>query len=98
MSALTPTAHASVRMAQRGISPKEAELIVLIGTQLDDGYYVTNANYQEVEHAMKRLMHQLKRVVGKRLIASSGQIVTAYHPDQRHQRLLMRTARKISAR
>lgn len=37
MNTLTITDHAAMRMSQRGIMPKDAELIVLIGTEVDDG-------------------------------------------------------------
>ena len=68
MSTLTLTTHAAVRMAQRGIMPKDAELIVLIGTEVDDGYLVREKDYQEVEHALKRIMPRCRRLVGKRLV------------------------------
>lgn len=94
MSTLTLTTHAAVRMAQRGVMPKDAELIVLVGTQIDDGYLVRDSDYQEVEHALKRLLQRLRRVVGKRLIVKNGRIVTVYHPTAKYQRRLLRDARE----
>jgi hypothetical protein len=85
--------HAAVRMAQRGIMPKDSELIVLIGTQVDDGYLVRDKDYQEVEHALKRFLKRVRRIVGKRLIISNGCIVTAYHSSKKQQRRLLRQAR-----
>jgi hypothetical protein len=76
MSTLTLTTHAAVRMAQRGIMPKDSELIVLIGTEVSDGYLVREKDYQELEHALKRWLQGFRRVVGKRLVVSSGHIVT----------------------
>lgn len=93
MSALTITEHAAVRMSQRGIMPKDAELIVLIGTEVDDGYLVREKDYQEAEHALKRLLQSFRRLVGKRLVVKSGQIVTAYHPSKNYKRGLLRDAR-----
>jgi hypothetical protein len=80
-------------MAQRGIRPKDAELIILIGTEVDDGYLVRENDYQDLEHAMKRWLENFRRVIGKRLIVSSGQIITAYHPTKRNQRKVIRDAR-----
>jgi hypothetical protein len=37
MNTLMLTGHAAVRMAQRGIKIKDADLITLIGTEVDDG-------------------------------------------------------------
>ena len=93
MSTLTLTTHAAVRMAQRGIVSKDAELIVLIGTEVADGYLVRERDYQEVEHAIKQILHRLRRIVGRRLIVQSGQIVTAYHASKKYERRLLRGAR-----
>lgn len=93
MSTLTLTSHAAMRMAQRGILPKDSELIVLIGTEVEDGYFVRDKDFQDVEHALKRLLQRLRHVVGKRLIASNGRIVTVYHPSQKYRRRLLHGAR-----
>ena len=98
MSTLTITKHAVARMSQRGIMPKDAELIVLIGTEIDDGYFVREKDYQEAEHRIKRLLQSFRRLVGKRLVVKSGQIVTAYHSSKRHERGLLRNARNSSVR
>ena len=61
MSFLTTTKHAAVRMSQRGIMARDAELIVLIGTEIDDGYLVRERDYQEAEHRLKRLLQRFRR-------------------------------------
>jgi hypothetical protein len=93
MSALTVTSHAAVRMAQRGMTSKDAELIAMIGTEVEDGFFVRDKDFQDAEHALKRLLQRLRRVVGKRLIVSSGRIITAYHPAQKNERRILRDAR-----
>jgi hypothetical protein len=91
MNILMLTNHAAMRMAQRSIKLKDAELIALIGTQVEDGYLVRAKDYQEIETAVKRGLERLKRVVGKRLVVADARIVTAYHPSKRRQRLLLRS-------
>jgi hypothetical protein len=93
MSTLTITTHAAVRMSQRGIMPKDAELIVLIGTEINDGYLVREKDYMEVEHRLKQLLRSFRRLVGKRLVVKDGYIVTAYHPSKTRERDLLRYAR-----
>jgi hypothetical protein len=93
MSALTITNHAVVRMSQRGIMPRDAELIVLIGTEVDDGYLVREKDYQEIERRLKQLLQRFHGLVGKRLVVTDGQIVTAYHSSKRYERNLLRHAR-----
>jgi hypothetical protein len=86
------TGHAAVRMAQRGIRSKDADLIALIGTRVDDGYLVRTKDYQEIEQGLKSLLNRLRRLVGKRLIIADGQIVTAYHASVQTRRRLLRYA------
>jgi hypothetical protein len=93
MNTLIITEHAAVRMSQRGIKPKDAELLVLIGTEIDDGYLVREKDYKEVEHRLKRLLQSFRHLVGKRLVVENGRIVTAYHPSKTHERGLLRNAR-----
>ena len=92
MNSLTISNHATLRMAQRGITPKDAELIALIGTEVDDGYFVRDKDFQKIENDLKRLLQRLRRVVGKRLIVNSGRIVTAYHPTRPTERYILRGA------
>jgi hypothetical protein len=92
MTTLTLTGHAAVRLAQRGIQSKDAELVALIGTEVDDGYLVRTKDYQELEHALKILLGRLRRLVGKRLVVTNGQIVTAYHASKSRRRQLLRSA------
>jgi hypothetical protein len=94
MSALTITKHAEVRMSQRGLVPRDAELIALIGTEVDDGYLVRERDYQEAERGLKLLLQRVRRLVGKRLVVKNGQIVTAYHPTRTRERRLLRNTRK----
>src|SRR5690348_13706053 len=93
MSALKITEHAAIRMSQRGIMAKDAELIVLIGTEIDDGYLVRENDYKEAERGLKRLLQGFRRLVGKRLVVKDGLIVTAYHPSRPRERRLLRNAR-----
>jgi len=92
MSTLILTGHAAMQMAQRSISLKDAELIVLIGTEVDDGYLVLEKDYQEVERHIKQFLDRCFRMVGKRLIIADGRIVTTYHPSKKHLRRLLRNA------
>jgi hypothetical protein len=88
---LSLTRHAAMRLAQRSIKLKDADLIALVGTQVEDGYLVRAKDYQEIETELKRLLQRLRRIVGKRLIIADGQVVTAYHASRRYHRRLLRS-------
>jgi hypothetical protein len=92
MNTLIVTGHAAMRMAQRSIQLKDAELIALVGTQVEDGYLVRAKDYQEIETDLKKLLARLRRIVGKRLVVADGHVVTAYHASRRYQRRLLRNA------
>src|SRR5437879_2687552 len=91
VTTLSLTRHAAMRLAQRSIKLKDADLIALVGTQVEDGYLVRAKDYQEIEVGLKRLLQRLRRIVGKRLIVADGQVVTAYHASRRYHRRLLRS-------
>lgn len=77
-------------MAQRGI--RDCELIVLLGTEVEDGYVVRSKEVQEFARALKALLDRIKRIEGKRLVIKTGQVVTAYHASKTQERRLLRHA------
>ena len=97
MNKLALTSHAAVRIAQRGLNLKDSELILLIGTEVADGYLVRDKDYQEVERMLKELLQRFRHVVGKRLILAEGRIVTAYHASGACKRKLLRNAHERNA-
>ncbi len=92
MDTLMLTSHATMRMAQRGIGSKDAELIALVGTEVEGGYLVLDKDYKELERQLKGLLQRLRRVIGKRLVLDGGRVLTAYHASGRQRRRLMRKA------
>jgi hypothetical protein len=94
MNTLALTGHAAMRMAQRNIKMKDAELIMLIGTEVDDGFLVRAKDGLELEKLLFNLLKHIKRVRGKRLVTASGRIVTAYHSSESDQRRLLRNAKE----
>ena len=91
MTTLSLTRHAAMRLAQRSIKLKDADLIKLVGTHVEGGYLVRAKDYQEIETELKRLLQRLRRIVGKRLVVADGQVVTAYHASRRYHRRLLRS-------
>jgi len=65
-------------MAQRGIRLKDADLIALIGTEVDGGYLVLTKDCQKIERELKRFLERVWRMCGKRLVVTNGQVLTAY--------------------
>ncbi len=94
MSTLTITGHATLRMAQRGVRIKDAELIAVIGTEVQDGYLVLEKDYKKVERTLKELLNRFRRVVGKRLVVADGSVVTVYHASRIQRRRLIRNSQQ----
>jgi hypothetical protein len=78
--------------AQRGVSLADAELIILVGTEVSDGYLVRRQDYQRVERELKGFLDRVRRLQGKRLVSANGRIVTVYHASPRRERRLLRNA------
>jgi hypothetical protein len=87
------TVHAATRMAQRGITNDDLELIEYIGTEVEGGYVVRQKDFQVLDRELRLLRDQAKRLVGKRLVVDGGRVVTAYHAVRGKERRLLRGAK-----
>lgn len=90
MSATRLTHHATTRLAQRGFRDDDVDLIQLIGTGVEDGIIVRKRDCQVAEQEIKRLLDRIRRLNGKRLVISSGRVVTAYRAGKTTEQRLMR--------
>jgi len=86
------TQHAIQRMTQRGLKPDDLDLIMLIGTEVEGGYLVRSRDRQAAESELKRLLKQVRRLDGTRLVVESGTVVTAYRAGRKTERRLVRSA------
>ena len=84
------TAHAAVRMAQRGLAVGDFELIRLIGTEVEGGYLVRKKDYQALDRELKQIREHARKLVGKRLVEEGGHVITAYHAARNKHRTLLR--------
>ncbi len=90
MSPGTISRHALGRMNQRAISPDDLALIKMIGTAVDDGYLVLNRDCQAAERELKRLLEQVRRLSGKRMVTAGDRVVTVYRAGRSTERKLVR--------
>ena len=90
MNPLYPTAHAAMRMSQRGLATEDIELICWIGTEVEGGFLVREKDFQALECELKRLRDQVRKLVGKRLVLKGDRVITAYHASRSKQRVLLR--------
>ena len=85
------TAHAAMRMAQRGFRRDDIDLVRLLGTEVDDGYLLAERDCAVFVREMKHLIAQVERLCGTRIVADGEVLVTAYRTTPRKSRRLMRT-------
>ena len=83
-------------MAQRGLPLGDAELIPLVGTEVDDGYLVRSKDIQALEREIKNFLTRIRRLEGKRLVTVEGRVVTAYRATRRQERRLLRRAHECA--
>ncbi len=90
------TAHATIRMSQRGIANDDLELTRWIGTEVEGGYLVRKKDFQALDRELKQLRDHARRLVGKRLVVEGDRLVTAYHAVHSKERRLLRGAQARS--
>lgn len=79
MIELTISRHASTRLAKRGVTSGDAELIIKFGTEVEGGYIFLEKNYNDLERELKASLQKVRHLRGKRVVLESGHLVTAYH-------------------
>ena len=87
-----PTRHAVSCMAQRDIGDDDLDLIMMIGTEVEDGYIVLTRDCKAAEGELKRLLDRVRRLNGKRLVVEGNQVITTYHAGDGTRRQLIRRA------
>ncbi len=92
MTQISLTRHAIMRAAQRGIAGDDLDLIMLIGTEVKDGYFVRNKDCEAVERQLRHLADQVRRLKGKYVVVADDHIVTAYQAGKTKERRLLRRA------
>jgi hypothetical protein len=88
--ALHLTNHALERMAQRGIRMSDLDLILELGSEVDDGYLVRDKDCRELEAVLKQFLNRVRRLKGKRVVVADGCVVTTFHARKGEQRRLLR--------
>ncbi|ANK76512.1 hypothetical protein FA04_27555 (plasmid) [Ensifer adhaerens] len=85
------TQHATQRASQRGLIETDLQLIMAIGTEVEGGFLVRKRDYLAVEREIKAHLNRLRHLVGKRVVADEGSLITAYHAKPgKTRRLLQR--------
>ena len=86
------TNHAAIRMAQRGFTNHDIDIIQQIGIAVDGGYFMREKECREAERNLKKLLYRLRKLEGARLVMANNQVITAYHAAKtKTQRLLRNT-------
>lgn len=83
------TAHANTRMAQRGLSTADAEMIINFGTEVEDGYIFLGKNCDNLESELAVALNRVRKLRGKRVVLDGGHLITAYHAAKTTTRRLL---------
>ena len=92
MTAAIMTHHAVIRIAQRGLSNGDIEIVRWFGTEVEGGYLLLEKDAQNVERDAKRLIATVRRLRGTRIVVRENDVVTAYHARPKTTRRLLRGA------
>ena len=85
------TKHARRRMQQRGYRNTDIELVMQHGTDVDDGYLLSNQDVHRVVKRLKRQIRKLEHLKGTYVVLGEGsELITAYRPDSYRTTRLLR--------
>lgn len=73
---LAVTKHAVERFAQRGFKLDDTEIIMQLGTEVEDGYLVCDQECRRVEEQLRTMLRRLDRLRGARLVVEGSTVVT----------------------
>jgi hypothetical protein len=82
--------HALKRMQQRSFRAKDLDILMLFGTESDEGYYLRDKDVVEVESEFRAVISALHRLKGKYVVAAEDTFVTCYYPSKSKQKKIMR--------
>jgi hypothetical protein len=88
MQALHVTNHGQMRMRQRGLSADDLGLLLQVGVDVPDGYFVTRKGCAKLIRHLKQIIGRLERLPGRKAIVRGNALVTAYHASKAQQRQL----------
>ena len=84
------TKHGQRRIQQRGYRNADIELVIQHGTDLDDGYMLTNQDVHQTVERYKREIRKLEHLKGTYVVVSEDNaLITAYRPDKNRTRRLL---------
>ncbi|GIW57045.1 MAG: hypothetical protein KatS3mg082_3449 [Nitrospiraceae bacterium] len=90
---LETTKHAVERFAQRGFMLDDAEIIMQLGTEVEDGFLVCDRECRQVEEQLRAILRRLDRLRGARLVVEGSTVVTVYRAGKRKQKQLLKSLR-----
>jgi hypothetical protein len=94
MKGFTLSRHAIQRLGQRSISEADVDLVIGLGTEVQDGYLMMERDCQILVEALKRDIQRIQRLSGKRVVIDGSHVVTAFRALPREERRLVRGAER----
>ncbi len=89
------TRHAERRLNQRGIRPRDVDLLLNSATQVSpDAYLLTNSDVDREILRRKQEIQQLERLRGIKLVVEGETLITAYRSKESDQRRTLRRGRE----
>jgi hypothetical protein len=92
MSNLAVTNHARIRSAQRNIPLTDLDIVVMIGSEVENGFYIRDADCEALEQVLRATLKKLTKWRGAQLIVKDGAVVTTYRPTREQEKKMLRSA------
>lgn len=92
MNTLPISKHAEVRASQRSLPLADLDILMWIGCEVRDGFFVRDVDCETIEEQLLDILKRVRKLRGARLVVAGGRAVTAYRPGRRREKQLLRGA------
>jgi hypothetical protein len=83
----TITAHAAARVRQRGFRERDISVLLLCGSNMEDGtLMMTDRDVEREIEARRKQIALLERLRGMTAVVAGGSVVTVYRNTRRYRR------------
>ena len=87
-SSIQRTQHVETRLRQRGMREADLSFIYEYGSEVANGYMITERDAGELERRARLFIETAHRLKGKRLVADGNVAITVFHSNDAQQKRL----------
>jgi hypothetical protein len=88
------TQHAKTRMPQRNLKKSDLDIVLTLGTEINDGVILTNNDASQAIRELKDEIKRVERLTNLFVVIENEALITAYRPRPSKMKKIMRRRRQ----